>query len=69
MIEFDFTDWLKNELEHRDISQYSLSKRTGISPQTISGYVKGTRSPSLYSFLVVLEALGKKIEIVRKPLK
>ena len=66
MDEFDFSEWLKNTLEEKKMNHVTLAGMSGLSPQTTLCYLTAKRSPTLYSLGLMLDVLGKRIEIVDK---
>jgi len=66
---FDFSSWLNNQLQVSGMDVLDLEVASGLSRPTISGYLKGTLYPSMYSFNQILDAFGKKFSIVDKDTK
>ena len=64
MNEFNFSDWLIDEMEKKNISSKQLAKETGLSYQIIRFYVTEDRSPSLKNFMLFLNYFNKHIKIV-----
>ena len=62
--EFDFAEWLGNEMEQTGMTIQELADKSGLVKQTIFYYLMGDRSPSLISFILILNAFGKRFEIV-----
>ena len=63
MDEFDFGEWLLDEMEKRGWTCYRLAQITGMSPVSIGYYLTFKRSPTLTSLKLILDAFGKHIEI------
>lgn len=59
-----FGAWLKDELDKRNMTCYQLSKLSGLTQVTLLRYIRCNRNPSLYTMNVLLNALGKHLEIV-----
>ena len=59
-----FGAWLKDELDKRDMTCYQLAKISGITQVTLLKYIRCERNPSLLAMNVLLDALGKHLEIV-----
>ena len=66
MDEFDFSEWLGDALNEKKMNHTTLAGMSGLNPQTIWYYLIGKRSPTLASLGLMLDALGKRIEIVDK---
>ena len=63
MMKFDFSKWLKNELELAEWKQADLAAATGITRAAICKYISGEMKPQLDTFMVILDALDKHMEI------
>ena len=66
MNEIDFSRWLRKTLDEKKMNHTTLAGMSGLNPQTVLYYLMGKRSPTLASFGAMLDALGKRIEIVDK---
>ena len=66
---FDFSGWLKTQLQASGMDVLDLEVASGLSRPTIRGYIKGTLYPSMYSFNQILDAFGKKFSIIDKDTK
>lgn len=64
--EFSFSDWLQMELKRQHISPSKLAEMSGVSIQSISHYLHGSRSPSLYNATCILSAFGKRFTVVNQ---
>ena len=64
MDEFEFAIWLESELRKRNMTNMQLAKRTGICPSALTHYLSYDRSPTLKTFMAILDALHMHIEIV-----
>ena len=64
--DFNFSEWLMDELEKHNMSVFNLAKQTGLSYMTIRYYVQEKRTPTLGSLEVILDQFGKKLQIVDK---
>lgn len=62
--DFRFDRWLRNMVRERDTDILELAVESGVSEKSIYEYMRGTRLPNLDNFQQILQALGKKIEIV-----
>ena len=62
--EYAFGEWLLDEMEKRNITKTELARMTGLSTATITYYTSFQRFPTLKILLLILGALGKRIEIV-----
>lgn len=60
---FDFQKWLCETMYETGITKAELCRRTGLAYLTLRSYIAGDRTPSLKIFLVLVEALGKRITI------
>lgn len=58
-----FTNWFRQALGETRMTVDQVAEATGITPSTVMGYITGVRNPTLRNFLLILEALGKTIEI------
>ena len=66
MTEFDFAEWLAEEMDRQGISINELAEKAGVHRLTIQYYLEYKRLPNLATMLIILDALGKRIEIVGK---
>lgn len=58
-----FSENLHNELEYQDIQIKELSKRTGISKNTIDKYLSGKKSqPNVQNAVIIAKALNVSVE-------
>lgn len=64
MEDFEFDTWLKKELKQRRMTQKELAYRSGIEPSTISNHIVNKTSPTLRTFMAILDALNMEIKIV-----
>ena len=64
MEDFEFDTWLKKELKQRRMTQKELAYRSGIEPSTISNHIVKKTSPTLRTFMAILDALHMEIKIV-----
>jgi len=62
--EFDIGEFIKKEQWKRRMTNSDLARKAGVTPQLISHYKKERRSPTMYTFLHILNALGKRMIIV-----
>ena len=58
-----FTNWFRQALGETRMTVDQVAEATGITPSTVMGYRTGVRNPTLRNFLLIIEALGKTIEI------
>lgn len=65
-IESDLIDSVINLRKESNISQTELADLTDVKQQNISRFEKKTHSPSLTFFVKVIDALGYKMELVKK---
>lgn len=61
---FEFDVWLEKELEQRRMTQRELAYRSGLEPSTISHHLVNKTSPTLRTFMAILDALHMEIKIV-----
>ncbi len=59
-----FAEWLQKELDNKGWDSLDLALECYISEQSIKNYLHGDRYPNLSSFLQIVKAFGKRIEIV-----
>lgn len=60
---FRFDLWLHNEMQKRGWNTTDMAEASGLTHVTIGYYLRNTRTPTLYSFGMILKALGKHIII------
>lgn len=60
---FDFFQWLKDVMDEKGWGCRQLADRSGVSECTIHYYLRGDRYPTLYTFLLMLDALDKHLSI------
>lgn len=58
-----FTSWFRKALGETRMTVEQVAQATGISETTVMYYRQGVRNPTLKNFLLLVEALGKTIEI------
>lgn len=63
---FNFSDWLIDMMEEKNVSSKQLANDTGMSYVAIRFYVTEDRNPSLNTFLMFLDYFGKRMEIIDK---
>lgn len=63
-MDFDFSEWLAIEMDKQRISTKELAEKSGVHRLTIQYYLEYKRSPNLETMKAILNALGKRIEIV-----
>lgn len=63
-MDFDFSEWLAIEMDKQKISTKELAEKSGVHRLTIQYYLEYKRSPNLETMKAILNALGKRIEIV-----
>lgn len=61
---FHFNVWLYNEMKNNNLDSFDMEVLTGISKSSIEAYLKCRQYPTLHSFEMILDALGKHFEIV-----
>ena len=61
-----FTRWFRRTLGVKEQTVESFSKLTGLGTTTVNCYRTGVRSPSLKTFLMMLDKLGLEIQITEK---
>lgn len=62
----NFANWLSKQLEDRSMSVTKLSKISGVHPNTIRNYLSNRCEPSFYNVVLIVKALGYKLEVVKK---
>ena len=62
----NFRKWLLEEMGKRNMSGTQLADMIGCAPRTIWHYQCGDRSPRLEVAEKILDALGFRMEIVKK---
>ena len=63
---FRFNVWLYNEMKKRQLDSFDLEALSGVSKSSIEAYLKCRQYPTLRSFEMILDALGKKFIITEK---
>lgn len=61
-----FTQWFQRTLKKRKLTIDEVSELTGIGKATLAYYFSGTRSPSLKTFMVIIQTLGYELNIREK---
>ena len=61
-----FHKWLEDEMREKNMDVRKMSNESGLSVVAIRYFLRGDRFPTLQSFLLILEALGKELTIVDK---
>ena len=54
------------ERQKQGLSQKEVSKRSGVSASTISGFERGQFVPNIYTVECIIEALGYELQVVKK---
>ena len=62
----NFDEWLKDEMDKSSISTSELSRASGVTQQSICGYKRGARIPTLSAFEALAAALGYRLEMVKE---
>ena len=63
---FRFDLWIQREMDRRGWDDLDMELASGLNFQTIRYYREGKRTPNMSSLLMVLDALGKRMEFVDK---
>lgn len=61
-----FSTWFRRALGVRRVTTDQLAEMTGIGGTTVRYYMTGARSPSLKTFLLILDKLGFELQVVEK---
>lgn len=61
-----FTEWFRKTLKKKSLSIDDVSDMTGIGKATLAYYYSGVRSPSLKTFMVIIQLLGFELNIIEK---
>lgn len=61
-----FTQWFQRTLKKRKMTIDEVSEKTGIGKATLAYYFSGARSPSLKTFMVIIQTLGYELNIREK---
>ena len=61
-----FTSWFRKMLGQRKLTIEQFSDITGLGTATVNYYRNGGRSPSLKTFLMILDVLGLEMQITEK---
>lgn len=62
----NFGKWLSHQLRDRNMTVTKLSKISGVHPNTIRNYLAERCEPSFYNVLLIVKALGYKLEAVKR---
>lgn len=62
----DFAEWLQQRIDERHITVTRLSQISGVHPNTIRNYLAHRCEPTYYNVLLLVDALGYKLEAVKK---
>ena len=60
----NFQEWLKEELETRNISVATLATKSGLPASSIYGYLAYAHEPSLFTAQCIYNALGYEIGVI-----
>lgn len=60
----DVRQWLKEQMQERQWTTTVLAEKAGVDARTIRRYIKGDGTPTMYTFQLLLKALGKRMQIV-----
>ena len=63
---FRFNVWLYNEMKNKHLDSFDMEVLSGVSKSSIEAYLKDRQYPTLRSFELILDALGKKFIITEK---
>jgi transcriptional regulator with XRE-family HTH domain len=61
--DFCFSEWLMDEMEKRNLTDRQLAKEVGFARMTIWYYITEQRSPSLKTFMLLLDYFNKHLVI------
>ena len=61
----NFAKWLSGELKERHWPVAKLSKVSGVHPNTIRNYLANRCEPSFYNVVMLVRALGYRLEVVK----
>ena len=61
---FHFNVWLYNEMKNKHLDSFDMEVLSGVSKSSIEAYLKCRQYPTLRSFELILDALGKHYDIV-----
>lgn len=64
-----FSDWLREELESRDLKVVRLAKISGVHPNTIRNYLAERCEPTLFNAECIVTALGYDLAVVPRDSK
>lgn len=62
--DFDFAEWLLDEMEAIGITTKQLAKQSGMTAEGIRNILYENRRPRFDTLFVITRALGKKVVIV-----
>lgn len=63
MNDFNFRLWFQRQLKNRNMTLKDFSRISGFGYVAVSHWVNGYCSPTLNSFLLILDAFGMKMNI------
>lgn len=66
---YKFSEWLKSELDFRQMSVAELSRISGVHRNTINNYLQERCEPSLYNVQCIVRALGYDLGVISRDFK
>jgi len=61
---YNFSEWLKSELDSNHLTVARLAKRSGVHQNTVRNYLAGRCEPTLFSAQCVANALGYDVVVI-----
>jgi transcriptional regulator with XRE-family HTH domain len=60
----NFSEWLKEEMQYREITATKLAKMSGVHPNTIHNYLSNKCEPTLFIAQCIVNALGHDLGVL-----
>lgn len=61
---YKFSEWLRHELDTRQLSTTRLAQLSGVHPNTIRNYLAERCEPTLFNVQCVVNALGYDVGVI-----
>jgi DNA-binding phage protein len=61
-----FSDWLRGQLDAKNMSTARIAKLSGVHPNTIRNYLAERCEPTLFNVICIVSALGYDLGVIRK---
>lgn len=61
-----FSDWLREQLDTKNMPTARIAKLSGVHPNTIRNYLAGRCEPTLFNVMCIVNALGYDLGVIKK---